>query len=166
MQYNNNNTNQNLGHDNWLVDSSSRDNICNNFESFDSIKPLNEFISIANGLSMQILDKGLVKLFSKYPNGVSPFLLLLKNVYFILECTINLVSTFQLSIDSIIFDLEVLCLKLFGSTTILCSITQINCYYTLDTIPRPKLVFLEFTSSNSNNYLILDPLEHLLLIWH
>jgi hypothetical protein len=65
-----------------------------------------------------------MKLLCKRSNGASPFLLQLKNVYFILDCTINLVSTFQLSLDSIAFDLEVPYLKAFGSTKeALCAIS-------------------------------------------
>src|SRR6266536_317178 len=80
------------------------------------------------------------------------------------EYTVNLVSTFQLSTDTIRFDSEILCLKAFGITDILCAVTQIHCHYALDAIPKSKSEFMEFTGHD--NYLILDPLEYQLLIWH
>jgi hypothetical protein len=73
------------------------------------------------------------------------------------------VSTSQLSLDSIAFNLEVPCLKAFGSTEALCSISQINRHYVLNAIPQPKLAFIE---SMDPIYLILSPLEHSLLLWH
>ena len=148
------------------MDSGSGDHICNCFESFDSIKPFEESIRVANGSSMRIVGQGSVKLLCKRPNRACPFLLLLENVYFIPECTVNLVSTFRLSVDSIAFDSETPCLKAFGSREILCLVTQINRHYTLDTIPQPKSAFIECMNSNLDNYLILDPVEHSLLIWH
>jgi hypothetical protein len=149
------------------VDSGSGNHICNTYESFDSIKPLDESIRVANGSSMSIMGQGSVKLSCKRPNRAFPFLLLLEDVYFIPECTVNLVSTSQLSMDSIAFDSEVPCLKAFGSTEALCSITQINRHYTLDAIPGPKSEFLECMSTNLDPiYLILSPLEHSLLLWH
>jgi hypothetical protein len=105
------------------VDSGSGNYICNSFGSFDSIKTLDESIRVANGSSMRIVGQGSITLLCKRPNEVSPFLLQLKNVYFILECTVNLVSMSQLSLDSIAFNLEVPCLKAFGSTKTLCSIS-------------------------------------------
>ena len=148
------------------MDSGSGDNICNTFESFDTIKPLNESISVANGSSMRIMGQGSVKLLCKRPrpNRTSPFLLQLKNVYFIPNCTVNLVSTFQLGLDSIAFDSEVPCLKAFGSTEALCSISQINRHYALNVIPSPKSAFMEYMSPNQDIYLILSPLEHSLLL--
>ena len=146
------------------MDSGSKDHICNNFESFDSIKFLNESISVANSLSIRILGQGIVKLLCKCPNRNSPFLLKLGNVYFIPRCTVNLVLTFQLSTKSIVFDSKIPCLKQFGKTKILCTVTQIHRYYTLDAIPKTKSEFMEFT--RYDNYLILDPLEHQLLVWH
>jgi hypothetical protein len=115
---------------------------------------------------MSIMGQGPVKLLCKQPNGASPFLLQLKNVYFIPDCTVNLVSTFQLSLDSIAFDSEVPCLKEFRSTEALCSISQINRHYTLNVIPSSKLEFMEHMSPNQDIYLILSPLEHTLLLWH
>ena len=47
----------------------------------------------------------------------------------------------------------------------LCVVTQTNCHYALDAIPRSKSAFMEQMISN-DNYLILDPLEHSLLLWH
>src|SRR6266487_6526587 len=80
------------------------------------------------------------------------------------EYTVNLVSTFQLSTDAIRFDSEILCLKAFGTTDILCAVTQIHRHYTLDAIPKSKSEFIEFIGCD--NYLILDLLEHQLLLWH
>ena len=114
------------------------------------------------------MGQGSVKLLCKRPrpNRTSPFLLQLKNVYFIPNCTVNLVSTFQLGLDSIAFDSEVPCLKAFGSTEALCSISQINRHYALNVIPSPKSAFMEYMSPNQDIYLILSPLEHSLLLWH
>jgi hypothetical protein len=145
------------------VDSGSGNHICNAFESFDSIKSLDESIRVANGSFMRIIGQGSVKLSCKRPNRAFPFLLLLENVYFIPECTVNLVSTSQLSMDSIAFDSEVPCLKAFGSTEALCSISQINRHYILNATPRPESAFME---SMDPIYLILSPLEHSLLLWH
>jgi len=145
------------------VDSGSGDHICNSFGSFDSIKPLDKSIRVANGSSMRIIGQGSVKLLCKQPNRVSPFLLQLDDVYFIPECTVNLVSTSQLSKDRIAFDSEVPCLKAFGLTEALCSISQINCHYVLNTTPKPETAFME---SIDLIYLILSPLEHSLLLWH
>jgi hypothetical protein len=65
-----------------------------------------------------------MKLFYRRPNKASPFILLLKNIYFISKCTINLVSTSQLGMDSIAFDSKVPYLKAFSSSIeILYSIT-------------------------------------------
>ena len=114
---------------------------------------------------MRIIGQGTVRLLCKRPNGASPFPLKLKDVYFIPNCTINLVSAFQLSTDSIAFDSEVPCLKAFGSMETLCMVTQTNCHYALDAIPRSKSAFMEQMISN-DNYLILDPLQHSLLLWH
>jgi len=146
------------------VDSGSRNHISNSFESFDSIKPFDESIRAANRSSIKIVGQGSVSLLCKQPNGASPFLLQLKNVYFIPECTVNLVSTSQLGQDCIAFDSEVPYLKAFGSTKkALCSISQINRHYILNAIPRPRSAFME---SIDPNYLILSPLEHSLLLWH
>jgi hypothetical protein len=87
----------------------------------------------------------------------------LEDVYFIPECTVNLVSTTQLSTVSIAFDSEVPCLKAFGSTEVLCSITQINRHYVLNATPKPESAFME---SIDSIYLILSLLEHSLLLWH
>ena len=144
------------------MDSGSGDYICNSFELFSSIKFLDKSIDVANSLSIRILGQGTVKLLCKHPNRNPLFLLLLGNVYFIPEYTVNLVSTFQLSTDSIVFDLKVPCLRLFGKTEILCIVTQIDRYYILDTIPKSKSEFIEFTGYN--NYLILDLLEYQLLL--
>ena len=114
---------------------------------------------------MRIIGQGTVRLLCKCPNGASPFPLELRDVYFIPNCTVNLVSTFQLSTDSIAFDSEVPCLKAFGSMEALCVVTQTNCHYALDAIPRSKSAFMEQMISN-DNYLILEPLEHSLLLWH
>jgi hypothetical protein len=143
------------------VDSGSRNYICNTYESFDSIKPFDKSIRVANGSSMRIIRQGSITLLCKRPNGVSPFPLQLKDVYFIPKCTVNLVSTSQLSEDSIAFNLEVLCLKAFGSIETLYSITQINRHYVLNAIPSLKSAFIE---SMNSSYLILDPLEHSLLL--
>jgi len=105
------------------VDSGTRNHISNTYESFDLIKFLDETIRVANGSSMRIMGQGFVKLFCRRPNKASLFILLLENVYFILECIVNLVSTSQLGMDSIVFDLETPCLKAFGSTKVLCSIS-------------------------------------------
>jgi hypothetical protein len=113
---------------------------------------------------MRILGQGTVNLLCKCPNRKSPFILQLENVYFIPECTVNLVSTFQLSLHAIAFDSEIPCLKAFGTTDILCAVTPIHRHYALDAIPKFKSEFMEFTGHD--NYLILDPLEHQLLIWH
>jgi hypothetical protein len=145
------------------VDSGSGNHICNSFGSFDSIKPLNESIRVANGSSMSIIGQGSIKLLCKRPNGASPFPLQLRNVYFIPNCTVNLVSTSQLSSDSIAFNSEVPCLNAFGSIDALCSISQINRHYVLNAIPRLKSTFIE---SMYSSYLILDPLEHSLFLWH
>ena len=99
-----------------------------------------------------------MKLFCKSPNKNFLFILQLENVYFILEYTINLVLIFQLSIYTIVFDLEILCLKAFGIIDILYTVTQIYCYYTLDVIPKSKSEFIEFIGYD--NYLILDLLEY------
>jgi hypothetical protein len=118
---------------------------------------------------MRIVGQGSVTLLCKQsnvckrPNRASPFRLQLEDVYFILECTVNLVSTTQLSTVSIAFDSEVPCLKAFGSTEVLCSITQINCHYVLNATPKPESAFME---SIDSIYLILSPLEHSLLLWH
>jgi hypothetical protein len=69
------------------------------------------------------MGQGSVKLFCKRPNKASPFILLLENVYFIFECTVNLVFMSQLGIDSIAFDLETPCLKAFSLTEVLYSIS-------------------------------------------
>jgi GAG-pre-integrase domain len=150
------------------MDSGSGNHICNSFESFDFIEHLDESIRVANGSSMSIISQGSVKLLCKQPNRASPFLLQLKDVYFILDCTVNLVSTFQLSTDSIAFDSEIPCLKAFGSTETLCSISQINRHYVLNAVPKPKSTFIEYMNPNLNQdiYLILSPLEHSLLLWH
>jgi hypothetical protein len=71
---------------------------------------------------MRIVGQGSIELLCKR-NGASPFPLQLKDVYFIPECTVNLVSTSQLSTDSIAFDSEVPCLKAFGTIEVLCSIS-------------------------------------------
>jgi hypothetical protein len=154
---------QPINRNDWLVDSGSGNHICNSFESFDSIEPLNESISVANGSSMSIMGQGPVTLLCKQSNRISSFLLQLQNVYFIPDCTVNLVSTFQLSLDSIAFDSEVPCLKAFSSIEVLCSISQINRHYVLDALPGPKSAFME---SMDSSYLILSPLEHSLLLWH
>src|SRR5438045_186808 len=114
---------------------------------------------------MRIIRQVTGSLLFKRSNVASPFPLKLRDVYFILNCTVNLVSTFQLSTDSIAFDSEVPCLKAFGSMEALCVVTQTNRHYALDAIPRSKSAFMEQMISN-NNYLILDPLEHSLLLWH
>jgi hypothetical protein len=145
------------------VDLGSRNHICNSFESFDLIKPLDELIKVANRSFIGIIGQGFVKLLCKQSNRASPFLLQLKDVYFILNCTVNLVSTFQLSTNLIAFDSEIPCLKAFSLTEALCSISQINCHYVLDTMPSPKSAFMEFIDST---YLILSLLEHSLLLWH
>jgi hypothetical protein len=145
------------------VDSGSGNHIYNVFESFDSIKSLDESIRIANGSFIRIIRQGSVKLSYKHPNRTFPFLLLLENVYFISECTVNLVSTSQLSIDSIVFNSEVPCLKAFSSTEALCSISQNNRHYILNATLRPESAFIE---SIDLIYLILSPLEHSLLLWH
>jgi hypothetical protein len=156
-----------ISQNDWLVDSGTRDYICNSFGSFDSIKPLDELIWVANGSSMRIVGQGSMTLLCKQsnvckrPNRASPFQLQLEDVYFILECTVNLVSTTQLSTVSIAFDSEVPCLKAFSSTEVLCSITQINCYYILNATPKPESAFME---SIDLIYLILSLLEHLLLL--
>jgi hypothetical protein len=85
----------------------------------------------------------------------------LEDVYFILECTVNLVSTTQLSTVLIAFDSEVPYLKAFGLIEVLCSITQINCHYVLKATPKPESAFME---SIDSIYLILSPLEHSLLL--
>jgi hypothetical protein len=107
-----------------------------------------------------------VKLFCKRPNKASPFIILLENVYFILEYIVNLISTSQLGIDLIAFNLEILCLKAFSLTKVLCFIFQINCYYVLNTVPGPKSTFMKYMNLNLNLdiYLILSLLEHLLLL--
>jgi hypothetical protein len=110
---------------------------------------------------MRIMGQGSVKLFCRRPNKASLFILLLENVYFIPECSVNLISTSQLGIDSIAFDSEVPCLKAFRSSEVLCSISQINRHYVLNTVPRPALM-----ESMDPIYLILSPLEHSLLLWH
>jgi hypothetical protein len=146
------------------VDSGSRNYICNSFGLFDSIKTLDESIRVANRSSMRIVGQGSVTLLCKRPNGVSPFLLQLKNIYFILECTINLISTSQLSTNSIAFDSEVPCLKAFSSTETLCSISQVNCHYVLNAIPSPKLELAFINLNLDPIYLILSLLEHSLLL--
>jgi hypothetical protein len=112
---------------------------------------------------MRIIGQGSVKLFCKRPNKASPFILLLENVYFIPECIVNLVSMSQLGIDSIAFNSETPCLKAFSSTEVLCSISQINCHYVLNVVPRPETAFME---SIDPIYLILSLLKHSLLLWH
>ena len=67
----------------------------------------------------------------------------------------------QLGIDSIAFDSETPCLKAFGLTEVLCFISQINCYYVLNVVPRPETAFME---SMDPIYLILSLLEHFLLL--
>jgi len=89
--------NFNLSRNDWLVDSGSGNYICNSLGSFDSIKPLSESIRVANRSSMSIIRQGFVRLLCKHPNRASPSLLQLKDVYFIPKCTVNLVSTSQLS---------------------------------------------------------------------
>jgi hypothetical protein len=150
-----------IGRNDWLVDSGSGHHICNSLGSFDSIKPLNESIRVANGSSMSIIGQGSVKLLCKRPSRASPFLLQLENVYFIPNCTVNLVSTSQLGTDSIAFDSEVPCLKAFGLAEALCSVTQTGRHYALDAIPRLDSTFVE---SIDPIYLILSPLEHSLLL--
>ena len=54
-------------------------------------------------------------------------------------------------------------MKAFSLAEALCSISKINRHYVLNAIPRPKAEFIE---SIDPIYLILDPLEHLLLVWH
>jgi hypothetical protein len=147
------------------VDLGSRNHIYNSFESFDLIEPLNKSISVANSSSISIIGQGPITLLYKWSNGTSPYLLQLKNVYFILDCTVNLVSTFQLGLDSIAFNLEVPYLKAFGLTTeALYSISQINRHYVLNAIPSLKPTFMEHMSLNRDIYLILSPLEHSLLL--
>jgi hypothetical protein len=141
------------------VDSGTGNHIGNTYKSFDSIKFLDKTIRVANGSSMRIIGQGSVKLFCKRPNKASLFILLLENVYFIPKCSVNLISTSQLGIDSIAFDLEVPCLKAFRLSKVLCSISQINRYYVLNTVPR--LVLME---SMDPIYLILSLLEHSLLL--
>ena len=145
------------------MDLGFKDYICNSFRSFDSIKPLNESIRVANRSSMRIIGQGSVKLLCKQPNRVFPFQLQLDDVYFIPKCTVNLVSTSQLSRDRIAFDFEVPCLKAFSLIEALCSISQINCYYVLNTTLKLETAFIE---SIDPIYLILSPLEHSLLLWH
>ena len=72
---------------------------------------------------MKIIKQGFVKLFYKRLNKASPFILLLENMYFILKCIVNLVSTLQLSIDLIAFNLKTPCLKAFSLTKVLCFIS-------------------------------------------
>jgi hypothetical protein len=139
---------------------------------------------------MRIIGQGFVKLLCKRPNaarttdfrpkygrktGTHPksrretasFLLQLKDVYFIPECTVNLVSTSQLSQDSIAFDSEIPCLKAFGTSEALCSITQFKRHYVLNAVPRLETAFMESMNPNLDPiYLILSPLEHSLLLWH
>ena len=147
------------------MDSGAANHICNSFGLFDLIKPLDELIKVANGSSMRIIRQGSVTLLCKRPNGALPFLLQLKNVYFILACTVNLVLTSQLSQDLIVFNSEVPCLKAFSLKQALCSVTQISCYYALDATPGPKSTFLECISSNLDPiYLILSLLEHSLFL--
>lgn len=164
------NPDQTLRRINWLVDSGTGNHICNNFELFDTFEPLNESIRVANGSTMRIIGKGSIKLPCKRPNQIKPFLLQLKDVYFIPECTVNLISASQLGLDSIAFDSEIPCLRAFSSREILCSIAQVNRYYVLDTVQCSKPAF--FLESDNfliqgplelGNYLILDPLEHKLL---
>jgi hypothetical protein len=145
------------------VDLGTRNYISNTYESFDLIKFLDKTIKVANRSFMRIMGQGFVKLFCRRLNKASPFILLLENVYFIPECTVNLVFMLQLGIDSIAFDLETPCLKAFGLTKVLCFISQINCYYVLNVVPRPETVFIE---SIDPIYLILSLLEHSLLLWH
>jgi hypothetical protein len=145
------------------VDSGTGNHIGNTYESFDLIKFLDKTIKVANRSSIRIMCQGFVKLFCRRPNKASPFILLLENVYFIPECTVNLVSTSQLGMDSIAFDSETPCLKAFGLTKVFCSISQINCYYVLNVVPRPETAFIE---SIDLIYLILSLLEHSLLLWH
>ena len=146
------------------MDLRTRYYICNYFKLFYLIKFLDKLISIANSLLIRILGQGIVNFLCKCSNRKSPFILQLENVYFILEYTINLVLIFQLSLYIIIFNLEILCLKAFSIIDILCTVTQIYCYYTLNAILKFKSEFIEFIEYN--NYLILDLLEHQLLIWH
>jgi len=105
------------------VDSRTGNYISNTYESFDLIKFLDKTIKVANGSFMRIMGQGFVKLFCKRPNKASLFILLLENVYFILKCSVNLISMSQLGIDSIAFDLEVPCLKAFRLSEVLCSIS-------------------------------------------
>ena len=100
------------------MDSGTRHYISNTYKSFDLIKFLDKTIKAANGSFIRIIRQGSVKLFCRRPNKASPFILLLENVYFILECTVNLVSTSQLGMDLIAFDLEIPCLKAFGSASL------------------------------------------------
>jgi hypothetical protein len=86
----------------------------------------------------------------------------LRNIYFILEYTVNLVLIFQLNIKVIIFNLEILYLKLFSKTEILYTIIQIYCYYIFNIILKTKSEFIEFTEYN--NYLILDLLKYQLFV--
>jgi hypothetical protein len=85
----------------------------------------------------------------------------LRNIYFILEYTVNLVSIFQLSIKTIVFNLEISCLKLFNKTEIFYTIIQIYYYYILDIISKTKTEFVKFTEYN--NYLILNLLKYQLV---
>ena len=150
------------------MDSGTRHHIGNTYKSFDLIKFLDKTIRVANRSFIRIIRQGSVKLFCKRPNKASPFILLLENVYFIPECTINLVFTSQLGINSIAFNSKIPCLKAFGLSKVLCSISQINRYYVLNAVPSPKLAFIEYINLNPNLdiYLILSLLEHLLLLWH
>jgi len=140
------------------VDLRTRYYICNYFKLFYLIKFLDKLISIANSLLIRILGQGIVNFLCKCSNRKSPFILQLENVYFILECTVNLVSTFQLSLYIITFNLEILYLKAFSTTDILYTVTLIHYYYALNAISKFKLEFIEFTGHD--NYLILDLLEH------
>jgi len=137
--------------------------ISNTYELFDLIKSLDKSIKVANGSFMKIIRQGFVKLFYKRPNKAFPFILLLENVYFILECIVNLVFMLQLGIDLIAFNSETPCLKAFGLTKVFCSISQINCYYVLNIVPRLETAFIE---SIDLIYLILSLLKHSLLLWH
>ena len=148
------------------MDSGTRHYISNTYKSFDLIKFLDKTIRVANRSFMRIIGQGFVKLFYRRPNKASPFILLLENVYFILKCTVNLVFTLQLSMDLIVFDSEIPCLKAFSLLKVLCFISQINCHYVLNAVPGPKLAFMEYINLNPNLdiYLILSLLEHSLLL--
>ena len=105
------------------MDLGTRHYISNTYKSFDLIKFLDKTIKVANRSFIRIIKQGSVKLFCKRLNKASPFILLLENVYFILEYTVNLVFTLQLGMDLITFNLEIPCLKAFGLLKVLCFIS-------------------------------------------